>query len=65
MAGGATARVHPGKRHNNPLQHKSGKTRLRPLNIAQLTELVGKTQRKKDKSKISREISRKIAMKAV
>jgi len=61
MAGGATARVHPGKRHNNPLQYKSGKPRLRPLNILQLTALVEKTQRKKDKSKISREIARKQA----
>ena len=52
MAGGSTARVHPGKRHNNPLQYKSGKPRLRPLNLAQLTALADKTQRKKDKSKI-------------
>ena len=59
MAGGATARVHPGKRHNNPMQYKNGKSRLRPLNIAQLTALVEKTQRKKDKAKISREIARK------
>jgi hypothetical protein len=61
MAGGATARVHPGKRHNNPLQYKSGKPRLRPLNITQLTALIDKTQRKKDKSKISKEIARKQA----
>ena len=65
MAGGATARVHPGKRHNNPLQYNSGKPRLRPLNIAQLTALADKTQRKKDKSKISKEISRKQARLAV
>jgi len=65
MAGGATARVHPSKRHNHPLQYKSGKPRLRPLNLTQLTALIDKTQRKKDKSKISREIARKIAMKAV
>jgi len=65
MAGGATARVHPSKRHNHPLQYKSGKPRLRPLNIAQLTAMVDKTQRKKDKSKISREIARKQARSAV
>jgi hypothetical protein len=65
MAGGATARVHPGKRHNNPLQYKSGKPRLRPLNITQLTALIDKTQRKKDKSKITREIARKQARLAV
>jgi hypothetical protein len=65
MAGGATARVHPSKRHNNPLQYKSGKPRLRPLNLKQLTALIDKTQRKKDKSKISREIARKQARSAV
>lgn len=62
---GPTARVHPSKRHNNPLQYKSGKPRLRPLNIVQLTALIDKTQRKKDKSKISREIARKQARLAV
>jgi hypothetical protein len=65
MAGGTTARVHPSKRHNHPLQYKSGKPRLRPLNITQLTELVSKTQRKKDKSKIYREIAKKQARSAV
>jgi len=65
MAGGSTARVHPGKRHNNPLQYKSGKPRLRPLNIAQLTALADITQRKKDKSKITREIARKQARSVV
>ena len=64
MAGGA-ARVHPSKRHNHPLQYKSGKPRLRPLNLTQLTALIDKTQRKKDKSKISREIARKQARLAV
>ena len=62
---GPTARVHPSKRHNHPLQYKSGKPRLRPLNISQLTALIDKTQRKKDKAKISREISRKQARLAV
>lgn len=62
---GPTARVHPSKRHNNPLQYKSGKPRLRPLNIVQLTALIDKTQRKKDKSKITREIARKQARLAV
>jgi hypothetical protein len=47
------------------MQYKSGKPRLRPLNIAQLTVLVDKTQRKKDKSKITREIARKQARLAV
>jgi hypothetical protein len=53
------ARVHPSKRHNNPLLYKSGKPRLRPLNVTQLTALLGKTQVKKEKCKIEREIARK------
>lgn len=65
MAGGSTARVHPNKRHNNPLQYKSGKPRLRPLNLTQLTALVDKTQRKREKAKITREIARKQARLAV
>ena len=62
---GPSARVHPSKRHNHPLQYKSGKPRLRPLNVAQLTALIDKTQRKKDKAKITREIARKQARLAV
>ena len=62
---GPTARIHPSKRHNHPLQYKSGKPRLRPLNITQLIALIDKTQRKKDKAKISREIARKQARLAV
>jgi predicted HAD superfamily Cof-like phosphohydrolase len=56
---GSQGRIHPGKRHNNPMTHKNGKPRLKPLNIAQLTALVEKTQRKKDKAKITRELSRR------
>jgi hypothetical protein len=59
---GPSARVHPSKRHNHPMQYKSGKPRLRPLNVAQLTALIDKTQRKKDKSKIAREIARRQAV---
>ena len=62
---GAQGRVHPGKRHNNPMMYKNGKPRLRPLNITQLTALIDKTQRKKDKAKITREIARKQARLAV
>jgi hypothetical protein len=61
MAGGATARVQPGKRKGDPMLTRNGKPRLGPLNITQLTALADKTQRKKDKSKISREIARKQA----
>jgi hypothetical protein len=62
---GASARVHPGKRKGNPMLYKNGKPRLRPLNITQLTALIDKTQRKKDRAKISREIARKQARLAV
>ena len=62
---GPTARVHPGKRKADPMLTKNGKPRLGPLNITQLTALVDKTQRKKDKAKITREIARKQARSAV
>ena len=65
MAGGATARVHPGKRKANPMLTRNGKTRLGPLNVAQLTAMLDKTQRKKDKAKISKEIARRQARLAV
>jgi hypothetical protein len=53
-------RVHPSKRHNNPMLYKSGKPRLRTLNVKQLTALIEKTQVKKEKSKIQRELTRRI-----
>ena len=53
------ARVHPSRRHNNSMTYKSGKPRLRTLNVTQLTALVDKTQVKKEKSKIIREITRR------
>ena len=62
---GPSGRVHPGKRKGNPMLYKNGKPRLRPLNITQLTALIDKTQRKKDKAKITREIARKQARLAV
>ena len=62
---GPTGKVHPGKRHANPMLTKNGKARLGPLNIKQLEELLGKTQQKKTKSKISREIARRTAKQAV
>ena len=61
MAGGATAKVHPGKRKGDSMMTRNGKPRLGPLNVLQLTAMLDKTQRKKDKSKISREIARKQA----
>ena len=61
MAGGATVRVHPGKRKGDPMMTRNGKPRLGPLNVLQLTAMLDKTQRKKDKLKISRELARKQA----
>ena len=61
MAGGATAKVHPGKRKGDPMMTRNGKPRLGPLNVLQLTAMLDKTQRKKDKSKIARELARKQA----
>ena len=46
----------------NPMQTRTGKPRLGPLNVTQLETLLGKTQPKKTKAKISREIARKQAM---
>ena len=53
------ARIHPSKRRNNPMLYKSGKPRLRTLNVTQLNALIEKTQVKKEKSKITREIARR------
>ena len=51
--------VHKSKRHNNPMTYKSGKPRLRGLNTKQLSVLLEKTQVKKEKCKIGRELKRK------
>ena len=56
---GNKARIHPSRRHNNPMTYKSGKPRLRTLNVTQLNALIEKTQVKKEKSKITREIARR------
>ena len=56
---GNKGRIHPSKRHNNPMVYKSGKPRLRPLNVKQLTELLAKTQVRREQAKIEREIARK------
>jgi hypothetical protein len=59
MAQPGNKQVHKSKRHNNPMAYKSGKPRLRPLNVKQLTDLLNKTQTKKEKCKIEREIARR------
>lgn len=59
MAQPGNKAVHKSKRHNNPMTYKSGKPRLRTLNVSQLEALVAKTQVKKEASKIKREIARR------
>ena len=59
MAQPGSSKVHPSKRHNSPMTYKSGKPRLRPLNTKQLTALLEKTQEKRVKCKIERELKRK------
>ena len=44
---------------------RNGKPRLGPLNLKQLEELKEKTQQKKNKVKIAREIARRLALQAV
>ena len=45
----------------NPNQYKNGGPRLRGLNQKQLEALLEKTQQKKNKAKIEREIKRRFA----
>ena len=52
-------KIHKSKRHSNPMTYKSGKPRLRTLNVKQLITLVEKTSVKKEASKIKREIARR------
>ena len=40
----------------NPMQHKTGKPRLGPLNLTQLNDLLEKSSRPKDKAKIRNRI---------
>lgn len=42
---------------SNPMMTKTGKPRLGPLNFKQLTDLLSKTQKKKEKAKIERRIA--------
>jgi len=56
---GGTQRIHPSKRHADPMKTKNGKMRLGPLNIQQLQELAEKAKRGKDRAKFLKEIFRK------
>jgi DNA-binding transcriptional regulator WhiA len=44
--------------HADPLKTKTGKTRLGPLSLAQLNDMLEKSSRPKDKSKIVNRIKR-------
>jgi hypothetical protein len=50
------------KKTANPMQTKTGKPRLGPLNIKQLEKLLESTSIKKNQAKIRNEIARKLAM---
>jgi len=50
--------------HNDPMKHKTGKPRLGPLNVAQLTELL-KNARTKHKAKIQRALDNRISTQSV
>jgi hypothetical protein len=54
-----------GKKQANPMLTRNGKTRLGPLNVKQLSDLLEKTQQKKNKRKIINQIARKQARLAV
>ena len=56
---GPSVKVHPGRRKGNPMLTRNGKPRLGPLNVKQLVALLDKTQQKKNKAKIVREIAKK------
>ena len=45
--------------HNDPMKHKTGKPRLGPLNVEQLTKLL-ESARKKHKPKIQRALDYKL-----
>jgi len=63
MTQAGQSKIHPGRRKANPMMTKSGKTRLGPLNLKQLTELLEKTSAKKVKAKIQRYILKKTKLK--
>lgn len=42
---------------NDPMKHKSGKTRLGPLNLAQLNKMLADSSKPKEKAKIATRIA--------
>jgi hypothetical protein len=49
MAQAGQGKIHPGRRKANPMMTKNGKPRLGPLNMKQLTDLLAKTTKPKEK----------------
>lgn len=47
------------KTHNDPMKHKSGKPRLGPLNVAQLTKLL-ESARPRHRAKIQRRLDKRL-----
>ena len=47
----------PKKMGNDPLKHKSGKTRLGPLNLDQVNKMLASTSKPKEKVKINNRIA--------
>lgn len=45
------------KSHADPMKTRTGKTRLGPLNLSQLTDLLEKSTRAKDKGKIQNRVN--------
>ena len=52
-------------RMNDPFKTKNGKTRLGPLNVAQLEKMLESTSKPKDKAKIQRALSARKLTQAV
>jgi hypothetical protein len=50
--------------HNDPMKHHSGKPRLGPLNVAQLTKML-ETARTKHRVKIQRALNNRVTTQAV
>jgi len=50
--------------HNDPMKHHSGRPRLGPLNVAQLTKLL-ETARPRHRAKIQRALSNRTRTQAV
>jgi hypothetical protein len=59
----ATKGTNQKSRKADPMKTKTGKERLGPLNVAQLTALKERTSKKKTVAKIQKEINRRLKTK--